>query len=251
MKFFKEISYEQGVGPEIRELLRTTKIVLLKGYSGNDLHEFYEKLSEEVGQWTPMDENVQTDQKTGARWIEIKYDPEFPNSYRHSSTRQPLHTDGSYEKHAAEISFFYCVRPARAGGATTFIDSDELLKTLKSYSEALFQSCCEIPVTFGKGNDSKTKPIITNDSRGVVLTWNYFRVLETSDETTELRREFHKFLEEKVVAGGLCFPCHLGRGDAVFFNDERLLHGRNSFVANSVGERHLLKGGLHLTKDCF
>jgi alpha-ketoglutarate-dependent taurine dioxygenase len=37
-------------------------------------------------------------------------------------------------------------------------------------------------------------------------------------------------------------------GDAVFFNDERLLHGRSSFVANGVGQRHLLKGGLRLAR---
>lgn len=249
MNFLKEIHYHDGVGAEIRDLLETTKIVLLSGYRGNDLFQFYNRLADDLGQWVPMDEDLQTGKKTGAKWIEIKYDPQFPNSYRHSATRQPLHTDGSYESHAPEVSFFYCIQPAPAGGATTFIDSDELLKTLKLYSEDLFQRCCEIPVTHAKGNDSKAKSIITEDAKGVVLTWNYFRVLETSPETTELRREFHRFLEEKVVAGGLCSACQLKPGEAVFFNDERLLHGRNSFVANRVGDRHLLKGGLRLTKE--
>lgn len=248
MKLLQEISYTKGVASEIRALLATTKVVLLTGYRGHRLFEFYDNLSDEIGQWAAMDEDLQTGQKTGAKWIEIKYDPEFPNSYRHSSTRQPLHTDGSYESRAPEVSFFFCIRAAAAGGATTFVDSDELLRALKLYSETLYRSCCEIPVTFAKGQDSKTKPIITNDAKGIVLTWNYFRVLETSPETTNLKREFHQFLEDKVVQGGLCFPCHLAPGDAVFFNDERLLHGRNSFVANSAGERHLLKGGLSLPK---
>jgi alpha-ketoglutarate-dependent taurine dioxygenase len=249
MKFLEEINYKKGVGAKIRDLLETTKIVLLTGYRGNDFFECYDRLVDEIGQWVPMDEDLQTEQKTGAKWIEIKYDPQFPNSYRHSATRQPMHTDGSYESHAPEVSFFYCLQSAPAGGATTFIDSEELLRTLELYSKGLFQSCHEVPVTFAKGNDSKTKPIVGDDAKGIVLTWNFFRVLETSPETTELRREFHRFLEEKVVGGGLCFPCQLRPGEAVFFNDERLLHGRNAFVANSVGERHLLKGGLRLTKD--
>jgi alpha-ketoglutarate-dependent taurine dioxygenase len=249
MKFLQEITYAKGVALQIRDLLDTTKIVLLTGHRGNNLFEFYDNLSNEIGQWASMDEDLQTGQKTGGKWIEIKYDPDFPNSYRHSSTRQPLHTDGSYESRAPEVSFFFCIRAAAIGGATTFVDSDELLRALKLHSETLYRSCWEIPVTFSKGKDSKTKPIITQDAEGTVLTWNFFRVLENSPETTALRKDFHEFLEEKVVHGGLCFPCQLTPGDAVFFNDERLLHGRNSFVANSWGERHLLKGGLYLRKN--
>jgi alpha-ketoglutarate-dependent taurine dioxygenase len=245
MKFLEEIPYTKGVASKIRDLLETTKVVLLTGYRGGNLFEFYDRLSNEIGQWAAMDEDLKTGQKTGAKWIEIKYDPELPNSYRHSSTRQPLHTDGSYESRAPEVSFFFCIRAAAVGGATTFVDSDELLRALKLHSETLYRACCELPVTFAKGQDSKTKPIITNDAKGIVLTWNYFRVLE-SPETANLKREFHQFLEEKVVQGGLCFPCPLAPGDAVFFNDQRLLHGRNSFVANRPGERHLLKGGLYL-----
>ena len=242
----EEITYSQGVASKIRDLLETTKVVLLTGYRDDNVFKFYDNLSNEIGQWAAMDEDLQTGQKTGAKWIDIKYDPAFPNSYRHSSTRQPLHTDGSYESRAPDVSFFFCLRAAEVGGATTFVDSDELLRALKLHSEILYRSCFEMPVTFAKGKDSKTKPIITSDAKGTVLTWNYFRVLEDSVETTNLRREFHQFLEEKVVQGGLCFPVQLTPGDAVFFNDERLLHGRNSFVARQPGERHLLKGGLYV-----
>lgn len=248
MKLLREISYTKGVASEIRALLETTKVVLLTGYHDDNLLEFYDHLSNDIGQWAAMDEDLRTGQKTGAKWIEIKYDPEFPDSYRHSSARQPLHTDGSYESQAPQVSFFFCLRAAGVGGATIFVDSDELIRALKLHSESLYRSCREIPVTFSKGKDSKTKPIITNDAKGIVLTWNYFRMLEDSPETKSLKTEFHQFLEEKVVQGGLCFPCQLSPGDAVFFNDERLLHGRNSFVANRPGERHLLKGGLYLPR---
>lgn len=246
MQFCTQISYREGVASEIRQLLQTTKIVLLTDCGHDDLFDFYEKLSSEIGQWVPMDEDLRTGQKTGSKWIEIKYDPEFPNSYRHSSTRQPLHTDGSYEKHAPEVSFFYCINAARVGGATTFVDSEVLLEAIDSYSPDLFRACQEVPVTFAKGKDSKTRPIIGIDGKGPLLTWNYFRVVETSAQVAELRLAFHRFLEEKVVEGGLCFPCQLNPGDAVFFNDERLLHGRNSFVAHRAGDRYLRKGGLFL-----
>lgn len=247
MDFFREVTYKPGVEVQIKDLLQTTKIVVLTSCTREDLFQFYDRLSNEIGEWAPMDENLQTEKKTGDKWIEIKYDPQFPNSYRHSSTRQPLHTDGSYENHAAEVSFFYCINAAPQGGATTFFDSDHFLKALELYSSRLFKACCDIPVTFAKGDDAKTRPIISRDAKGTVLTWNYFRVVETSPEIAALKQELHEFLEEKVVGGGLCYPCELKPGDAVFFNDERLLHGRNSFIANHAGDRYLLKGGIYLS----
>jgi alpha-ketoglutarate-dependent taurine dioxygenase len=248
MEFFAKVAYTPGVAAEIHDRLATTKVVLLTGRGADEPGQFYERLSDDLGEWAPMAEDLATGRKTGDKWIEIKYDPRFPDSYRHSATRQPLHTDGSYESRAPDISFFFCVRAAAVGGATTFVDSTDLLRALELYSKPLFRSCCDLPLTFAKGDDCKTRPIITHDARGAVLTWNYFRVVEDSVEAGQLRRDWHRFLEEKVVEGGLCFPCALAPGDAVFFNDERLLHGRNAFVAHQTGDRHLMKGGFNLRR---
>ena len=246
MEFFKQVSYTRGVANELKDLLRITKIVLLRGCPEAEPFTFYERLSDELGEWLPMDEDLATGKKTGAKWIEVRYDPQFPLSYRHSATRQPLHTDGSYEQDAPHVSLFYCIKAAAIGGATVFFDSDDLIKALELHSKKLLASCHELPVTHTKGGDSKTRPLIGHDAAGPVLTWNYFRVAETSPAVAELRRDFHQFLEEKVVQGGLCFPCELRPGDGVIFNDERLLHGRNSFIAQRAGDRHLLKCGLRL-----
>ena len=248
MNFFTEIACKEDVAAQIREQLENSKVVLLSGCHEKNLLEFYDGLSDEIGPWAPMDEDLQTEEKTGRKWIEIKYDPQFPESYRHSSTRQPLHTDGSYESRAPQVSFFFCVQAALMGGATTFVDSTVLLEALELYSRTLFKACHEVPVTFTKGEDAKTRPIIDADDKGVLLTWNYYRVLETSPAVADLRHKFHRFLEDKVVGGGLCLQCHLKRGDAVFFNDERLLHGRNSFLARAPGDRFLIKGGLYLNQ---
>src|SRR5438105_12629860 len=35
-------------------------------------------------------------QRTGGTWMEVRFDPAFPDAYRHSPNAQPLHTDGSY-----------------------------------------------------------------------------------------------------------------------------------------------------------
>src|SRR5258708_36243149 len=150
MKFLEEIPYTQGVAAKIRALLEKTKVVLLTGYRGDNLFDFYDNLSNEIGHRAAMDEDLRTGWKTGAKWIEIKYDPQFPNSYRHSSTRQPLHTDGSYESKSPEVSFFFCIKAAPIGGATTFVDSDDLLPALELHSSGLFKACHDLPVRFAE-----------------------------------------------------------------------------------------------------
>lgn len=233
-----EINYKHT--NHLNKLLRTFKIVHLKGvpYKDGDLLKFYDDLLPQLGTPVPMDEDVVDGNKTGAKWIEIKYDPAYPQSYRHSDTRQPLHTDGSYESNAPDINFFFCIEKARVGGATTFIDSRQVVAILKEYDKELLKSLFEIPVNFSKGIDGKIRPIITVVAEDYLMNWNYFRA--TTEQ--ELCLKFHNFLEKKVVEGGQLLPVSLEVGEAVFFSDERLLHGRNSFIGN----RCLLKGGVKL-----
>lgn len=222
------------------QFLKDHKVVCLQNvpYKGNDLFRFYNDLLMDLGEPVPMDEDLSTEQKTGNNWIEIRYDPAFPLSYRHSDTRQPLHTDGSYERNAPDINLFFCYAQALVGGATTFIDSRLLVDILKVYNKGLLDTLKSVPVTFAKGADSKTQPIIVEDGNDYRMTWNYFRV--SKDEG--FCSSFHNFLERKVVEGGLLTPVMLHEGEAVFFNDEKLLHGRNAFI----GPRYLLKGGVKL-----
>jgi hypothetical protein len=64
---------------------------------------------------------------------------------------------------------------------------------------------------------------------------------DNTAEVLEMCDQFHNFLEKKIVEGGLLFPVYLKPGDAAFFQDDRLLHGRNSFY----GARTLIKGGFN------
>jgi alpha-ketoglutarate-dependent taurine dioxygenase len=246
----KVVSYSRSrrAADDVKDALQENKIVLLTGYDGNktDLLPFYERLADAMGDWVPLDEDLVTQEKTGGRWIEIRYDPQISNAYRYSSNRQPMHTDGAYESNAPDIAFFFCLNMDVIGGATTFVDSWDLLNYLERYSPQLMEDCQRIPVTFKKGSDSKTRPIIAWQEDEPRLTWNYYPVLETSPEVANLRKQFHDFLEHKVVEGGLCLPVPMKPGDALFFHDDRLLHGRNSFIAQKTGDRFLLKGGLRL-----
>ena len=120
---------------------------------------------------------------------------------------------------------------------------EDLIYILDKYEPALYEKLKTLEVDFGKGEDQRKKrKIIDWDDRGIKLNWNYFRVMpDNPKEVIDMCEEFHKFLETKIVAGGLLTEVYLKPGEAAFFQDDRLLHGRNSFY----GARTLIKGGFN------
>lgn len=222
--------------------LQTSSVVHLTGVPDVHLGEFYSKLSGQIGKIVLHGEET-SGERTYERWTKIEFLPEKQDVFRHSATRQPLHTDNAYTTFEQDVIFFYCVRPAAVGGATTFIDGPLIVDLLKAYEPGLFQRLTTHDVVFGKGADeTRVQKIISIEEGHIVLNWNYFRVDEkkNSPPILEMCDEFHRFCEGKLVDGGLPSPVCLKERDAVFFHDRRVLHGRNSFF----GDRCLVKGGL-------
>lgn len=246
-KFLTQVSY--SASPEfyepLKQTLREYKIVHLVGVpEGIDYKQCYSELVDKLGHIVNVDEDIQTGSaKTQERWTDVRYDKENAFTFRHSNTRQPLHTDAAYTDFDLDVNFFFCVEQAEVGGATTFFDSDDLCYILEKYERALFDQLKAVEVRFGKGdNQYKQRKIIDSDERGVRLNWNYFRVLpDNPKDVLNMCEAFHKVLEDKIVAGGLLTGVTLKPGEAVFFQDDRILHGRNSFYGN----RTLIKGGFN------
>ena len=230
---------------KLKEMLKQNKVVHLRNVPANaDFKKFYSDLVDELGEILNVDEDIKTgDANSQERWTDVRYDKENSFTFRHSNTRQPLHTDAAYMNFEMDVNFFFCMENAEIGGATTFIDSTDLLYILEKYEPALFEKLKTFVVDFGKGNNQrKRKKIIDTDARGTVLNWNYFRVMpDNTPEVLTMCEEFNKFLEDKIVAGGLLTNVYLKPGEAAFFQDDRLLHGRNSFYGN----RTLIKGGFN------
>ena len=228
--------------------LQTTKIVQTIGVDKNiSLEEFWDKVSESIGDCMLLSEDPVTGERIGKKWLEIRYDSSIKNAYRHSKNAQPLHTDGSYVGDSPYISFFYCINQAEKGGATVFLDSDELIALLKQEDPSLLNDLCQTTICFAKDKDFKRKPIIDFDEDGSSLNFNYYCVdPQETDFAKELVERFHQFLQTKVVAENKTYPIKLKPGEAVFFHDDRLIHGRNSFEATKDSERFFWKSALKL-----
>jgi len=178
-------------------------------------------------------------------WIDIVFEENKKReSFRYSDAYQPLHTDGAYVDHQLDLSFLCCITQAELGGETLFIDGEELFRIIERYEKNLLQGLLSVDVLFDKGEQqSKRSRIISTADNEIMLNWNYYRVsLSNTSEAKELCEAFHIFLEQKILRAGLCKPLKIEKGEAVFFFDQRVLHGRNSFF----GHRKLIKGGLSL-----
>ena len=248
-----QIKFLPGMTPQefaqqILSALQTTKIVQTIGVDQSiSLDEFWDTVSENIGECMMLSEDPVTGERIGEKWLEIRYDSSIKNAYRHSKNAQPLHTDGSYVGDSPYISFFYCINQAKIGGATVFVDSDELIALLKEADPSLLEDLCQTTVCFAKDQDFKRRPIIDFDDDGSNLNFNYYCVDPNETEfAKELVERFHQFLQTKVVGENKTYPIKLKPGEAVFFHDDRLIHGRNSFEATKDSERFFWKSALKL-----
>ena len=246
----KKVSYAPAAdfAERFKETLIKYKVVHLTDLpEGTDHKQFYSDLVDQMGEILNVDEDIKSgNANSNERWTDVRYDKDHQYTFRHANTRQPLHTDAAYMNFDMDVNFFFCMEQAEIGGATTFIDSDDIIYILEKFEPELYAKLKTTTVDFGKGDDQrKSGKIIDGDERGVKLNWNYYRVMEDNPaEVKEMCEEFHKFLENKIVAGGLLTNVYLKPGDAAFFQDDRLLHGRNSFYGN----RTLIKGGFNFFK---
>jgi len=254
MNYFKRIDYKNfsNAVEKLQESITNYQLIHLANFTSDvTREEFYRSVSDTLGEPQPIDEDKKTGSLTGERWIDITFNPAEPDKYRSSNTRQPFHTDDSYiEIIGAEgrVTFFYCESQANIGGATTFLKSDDIVGALTFDEEfQLLEDIQRIPIKFSKSNSLKVRTILNEDNIGKIWNWNWHCVDEdNTPEALSVARRFHDFLENRILMAGLAQGVHLLPGEAVFFHDHRLLHGRNAFFTKKFGGRKLIKGAFVL-----
>ncbi|MDB5136336.1 MAG: hypothetical protein JWP37_2939 [Mucilaginibacter sp.] len=241
--FLKTINYSESSNfkNELKKLIKAHKAVHLQGVPSRLDHiTFYTDLVDTIGKVVNVGEDAATGNLTGERWTDVRYIKDMASTFRHSNTRQPLHTDAAYTNCTFDVNFFFALENAEIGGATVFIDGADLIHILRTYEPGLFERLIDIEIVFQKGDEPvRAKKIVEIFDDHYELNWNYFRVSdENSEDIRNLCGDFNNFLENKIVAAGILKPVYLQAGDGLFFHDDQVLHGRNSFYGN----RHLIKG---------
>jgi len=243
MLFFTNYHTSQSVADFINLYSSHKLIHVIPDSKIVDFGQYYRELAKQIGIPVIYEENPLTGEIKANKWTEIKYDKiRAADTYKHSATSQPLHTDYGYFNFEIETSFFYCVEQAEFGGATTFLDVDLLVDLLTKNEFGLFQKLQQTKIHFGRMDNPIANFkgfILSKDELGWKINWNYYRAI-VNQENMAIINEFKLFLDIQIEKSGELKEIKLKPGEAVFFKDRRLLHGRNSFIGN----RQLNKGAV-------
>lgn len=211
-----------------------------------NVRDFYEKLFPYLGTPAALAEDVnmgdRDHQRTGGVWTEVRYDSKYQNAYRHSANAQPLHTEGSYIPNYPNATLLVCVTNTEKGGETTFIDSIDVLACLKRENPELLSQLLGKNMLYTRSGDFRNDAVIRLENDDVFVNWNYYCVDKNiSPELKKIVEEYQNFLLNSSGIKSRTIEVKLQPGDAVFWKDNYVLHGRNSFIANQESERFIWK----------
>ncbi len=209
----------------------------------------YDALLSRIGTPYYLAENVRVggrdSDRTGELWTEVRFDPSFPDAYRHSTSAQPLHTDGSYIPSFPNATLMCCVSNAAQGGETIFISGDDLVAALQAERPDLFELLKKVPMPHQRSGDRRVCPVIRRQGDAWLLNWNYYCVANDCAPAVQgLRQTFFDFLRDSERVRRFLVEVKLRPGDAVIWKDERVLHGRHAFQAQETSERFLWKASV-------
>jgi alpha-ketoglutarate-dependent taurine dioxygenase len=220
--------------------------VLRAGGAINDPTGFYDRYLGALGTPCALAEDVtvgdRSNQRTGSIWMEVRYDPNHPDAYRHSRNAQPLHTDGSYISSFPNATLMYCVASAGIGGETTFIDAQDVVDALRAADPALLDYLTSQPILHSRSGDQRLEKVIDLDGDLPLVNWNYYCLADdlTADDRAA-GEAFFQFLQSDPAIAARTMAVKLLPGDAITWKDRRLLHGRNGFEPKMTSERFLMK----------
>jgi alpha-ketoglutarate-dependent taurine dioxygenase len=211
-----------------------------------NVQSFYQTIFPSLGSPRAFAEDVgagdRNNQRTGQIWMEVRYDPKFPDAYRHSANAQPLHTDGSYISGYPNSTLLACVVNAGVGGETTFLDLSELVSILESENFELLKQLRTVVIPHSRSGDSRISRIIEGEGKDARIYWNYYCVAKDANPLArEVAHKFHEFLGASDEVKRRTLAVKLGPGDGVLWKDDELLHGRNGFKATKTSERFIWK----------
>ena len=182
--------------------------------------------------------------KIDEAWWEIRYDPKNDGVYKHSKTRQPLHTDNSFLTQPPKISLFAMERQVSEGGETTLLPLSELIVFLKLKEPELLELLSGQLYYISKGDEVQPNitPIINLQTSEI--NWNYYRTEKRSKEQEYAVEKFHRLLEE-LENDNKIYVQKFNSGDVYMFNDLKYLHARKAFNAGTSGQRLLCHSMWH------
>jgi len=230
------------------------KIFHLKSSISKDqVRNFYENVGNNIGKLYHLAEDVNVGDRNNQRkneiWMEVRYDSKIPDAYRHSSNPQPLHTDGSYVTNYPNSTLMCCVANSTVGGETIFLDADDLVKILENKDNELLKFLSTNEILHERSGDKTNRKIIEIKDNKYKVNFNYYCVSKKNPKSTlENVEKFFNYINTSKEVKDKIKAVKLNVGDAVFWKDSEVLHGRNGFVPTKDSDRFIWKCAIGISE---
>lgn len=168
-----------------------------------------------------------------------------PSNLAFTSATLGGHTDNPYRHPVPTLQLLHVLNNNVDGGDSTLVDGFRVAEAFREQAPEQFDLLASTLVTFRFSSDdtdlSHESTIIQTNTRGEVVGIRFNnRSMQTfyveTDKMAEFYRAYHTFahmLEEDRFK----ITFKLGSGDAMLFDNQRVLHGRIGYT--SSGKRHL------------
>ena len=185
--------------------------------------------------------------------FDIVHEPQ-PFTPSQSAVALDPHTDDPYRYTPSGVSILHCVTPSDGnGGESTIVDGLAVAESIRSDDPEAFELLATVAVPFEhrrseaveQGGDVHLRaeaPIIALDANRRVCGVRFHeRSMATLSLDAELAERFYPALmrfSEAVLGDEFAWRRHLAAGEAIVYDNQRVLHGRSGFEGAQT-RRHL------------
>ena len=204
-------------------------------FSKEELIEIYENICKILGTLYIQNDKNQKLVQVQDRGKSIK----SGGRYHQTKEGGSFHTDSPQWENVPDFIGMYCVNPAKKGGESKFVSAysihNEMLKKHKQFLEMLYQQFYFDKRGEFESEESSTvfEPIFTYKDNQ--LKCRYLRDYINDGHKTQdvpLSKEQNEALDcfdEIIHDENLAVSYNLKQNDMIFFNNNRVIHGRTSF----------------------
>ena len=219
----------------------------------DEIRDFYERIGNIIGKYKLLAEDVnlgnRANQLANKIWMDVRFDSNINDAYRHSSNPQPLHTDGSYNPSFPNATIMCCVSNTALGGETIFLDLKKLVGILQKDDPKLLNFLLTEEILHERSGYTNKKKILYIENKKLKINFNYFCVSKkNSKESLENIEKFFNFINKSKQIKENIYLLKLNVGEAVFWKDSEILHGRKGFKPKKDSDRFLWKAAIEIGK---
>ena len=235
-------------------IIENNKVFHLKtDIQTSNIRDFYENIGNMIGSFKMFGEDVhlgdRSKQKANKTWMEVRYDSSISNAYRHSSSPQPLHTDGSYIPNFPNASIMCCISNTASGGETIFLDLKKLKEILEQDDPELLEFLLIEDIIHERSGYINKKKILYFEDDKLKINFNYFCISKKNSKENLMKVEkFFNYINSSEKIKEKIFDIKLNAGEAVFWKDSEILHGRNGFLPKKDSDRFLWKAAIDINR---